>query len=143
MDLIVLLLKFKIMKISSIEIHNDQIGQWVKNKRINVLILRFIASLMVIAVHLRFILNLGSDHNTIAFSIVECISIIGVNIFIACTAISSFMKEKNNWKRYAKIVLILYVYFWIKQIVLAINHRGGILTTYLFSYLFLGVIYDI
>ncbi len=111
------------MKIASIEIHNDQIGQWVKNKRINVLILRFIASLMVVAVHLRFILNLGSEHNTIAFSIAECISIIGVNIFIACTAISSFMKEKNNWKRYAIIVLILYVYFWIKQIIRAINHQ--------------------
>ncbi len=114
------------------EINHDEIGVWVKNKRTNVLILRFIASLFVIGVHLRFILNIGYSSNSIAYSIVECITAIGVNVFIICTTISSFMKQKNNWKHFGILVAILYIYFWVQQI---INTTSGSNVDYLAIFL--------
>ncbi len=112
------------MKISSIEIHNDQIGQWVKNKRINVLILRFIASLFVIMLHIRYILNNGCSSNSVAFSIVEVFALPAVNIFIICSAIASFGKSKNNYKRYSMIVMLLYAIAIIDAITKVARHQN-------------------
>ncbi len=112
-----------ISRIKHREVNHEEIGKWVKDKRTNVLVLRFIASLFVIGVHLRFILNKGYSSNSISFSIVECITVTGVDIFIICTAISSYMKSKNNYKRYLILVGILYLWSFSVQLQNIIMHN--------------------
>lgn len=89
----------------------DCLRDFIDKKRMNVNILKLIASFFVIFIHSRWLINNDS------FSIViDSIFRPGVIIFLLCTSFNSFFKKKNNWKSWFNVLISLYIFNFIYEL---------------------------
>ncbi len=86
-------------------------------KKITIGILRFIGALLVILCHLGKL---------------PIFSLVGVGIFITCTAFLSLNKKTLNWKRYLSLLFVFYFFNLIYEIFqITINHNIDYLSIFL------------
>ncbi len=83
---------------------HSNILNFINNKKTNIFILRFIAALFVIIFHSR-----PSEYTKGGVLFIETLTTPCVDIFIICTALLSFDKKTNHWRKYLDFIITFYI----------------------------------
>lgn len=97
--------KKKLVNFISNDSDYNKLSDYIKSKRINILIIRFLCCFFVTCLHLIKIINKSG-----IYYVIYPTAIIAVDVFIMCTSFSSFNKTKSNYKHWFKMVLVLYIW---------------------------------